>query len=1101
MEGHASEPVQVKETHIAKYDYTATDETKLSLRKDDVIMVHQKAPSGWWFGTVDGKRGWFPSNFVKPMEDYVSTPTGGTTGSLDIRCETDDGQVYYVNRITGEMHWEARLSPSTSTSINIMSPQSAGTAFTKPESSDARSINSGSAHSNPSINYYPTSMKSGSSNPLPPNWTKIDSPDGQTIYFNAVTKEMQFTFPEGPVPEEKKRRQNMPSTIVRSEKLPPYWSQKSIHDGRSYYFNYMTDESAWSLDEIDGDSGELLTAAPEIVDEISTPAQLFAQMEYNPEFHNWKAFSQTLITNVNLLNQVIKERHRLKILRQSTAMVEAVRIFLLASRMAVAPSDVRKRVRMEHGKVMISLAKAIRASSVACLVWSPPDALQCLQNVSAELLEAMRQFVIIGQQIGLIITNDDVFEATETSGKHSPDDDKEKLPSNNEILYELKFRASHINDKVKEVVETIQKSIFSEAKGVILGGIRLITTEVGDFMSAVDDYLPEYLLSHEIADEMKNRKNQLFNSISQLMSAISTATNPFAPSTAVSDIASSANEVTLSVTDLLVSVKFAIQEKELVEEGESHDSKSDEKNTRGPASVIDTDSTLSPVSPGIPKRYSSLQTSRLLQKKALDGDVSDDESSLSPEFNSLRLNIPKPNLIDYSPLSPASGKSEKAWYLGHDYNDADIVFNVDGVVKGGTLLALVERLTVHDSSDASFVQSFLLTYRSFTTTLDLFVLLQDRFLMVPPSGLNAIEFETWSKHKRNIVRLRVFNVMKTWLENYCYDDEEDCRVLKLMKHFAETVMKDEAPNTAQQLSNLVDRREEHGANMRVRTQYNTKEIPPPILPWAMTMNIKKMKFLDIDPLEVARQLTIMESSVYNKIQPIECLKKAWSDRTSNKSPNVKGMILHSNQIAGWVIRTILAETDTKKRILVLKHFISVADKCRGLNNFCTLNSILGALNSASIHRLKKTWAQVGKRADRFKELCDLMSLDRNFAKYRAALRSANPPCIPYFGLCLTDLTFIEDGSADVLKARDKAYIPEELKAALPADILAEAIEERNLINFFKHIKTAEVIRDIQQYQNEPYNLTAVKEIQDFLRESFVEGAASDKELFALSLEL
>lgn len=37
-----------------------------------------------------------------------------------------------------------------------------------------------------------------------------------------------------------------------------------------------------------------------------------------------------------------------------------------------------------------------------------------------------------------------------------------------------------------------------------------------------------------------------------------------------------------------------------------------------------------------------------------------------------------------------------------------------------------------------------------------------------------------------------------------------------------------------------------------------------------------------------------------------------------------------------------------------------------------------------------------------------------------------------------------------------------------------------MINFAKRTKVAEVLQDIQQYQNMPYNLQSVPEIQDFL---------------------
>jgi son of sevenless-like protein len=84
-----------------------------------------------------------------------------------------------------------------------------------------------------------------------------------------------------------------------------------------------------------------------------------------------------------------------------------------------------------------------------------------------------------------------------------------------------------------------------------------------------------------------------------------------------------------------------------------------------------------------------------------------------------------------------------------------------------------------------------------------------------------------------------------------------------------------------------------------------------------------------------------------------------------------------------------------------------------------------------------------------------MASSRNFAEYRDKLHKANPPCIPFLGVYLTDLTFIEDG------------IPSNLK-------------KNNLINFNKRAKTAEVIRDIQQYQNVPYSLQPVPELQEYI---------------------
>jgi son of sevenless len=118
-----------------------------------------------------------------------------------------------------------------------------------------------------------------------------------------------------------------------------------------------------------------------------------------------------------------------------------------------------------------------------------------------------------------------------------------------------------------------------------------------------------------------------------------------------------------------------------------------------------------------------------------------------------------------------------------------------------------------------------------------------------------------------------------------------------------------------------------------------------------------------------------------------------------------------------------------------------------------------------------------------------MGSTKNFGEYREALHLANPPCIPFFGKYLhinksarllissgvypTDLTFIEDGIASVIK-----------KSAL--------------INFAKRAKTAEVIRDIQQYQNVPYPLQPVPELQEYIL-SNMQAAGDVHEMYDKSL--
>ena len=50
---------------LAMHDYIPPEgSTCLSFRAGQVIHVLNRDPSGWWDGELEGKRGWFPSNFV-----------------------------------------------------------------------------------------------------------------------------------------------------------------------------------------------------------------------------------------------------------------------------------------------------------------------------------------------------------------------------------------------------------------------------------------------------------------------------------------------------------------------------------------------------------------------------------------------------------------------------------------------------------------------------------------------------------------------------------------------------------------------------------------------------------------------------------------------------------------------------------------------------------------------------------------------------------------------------------------------------------------------------------------------------------------------------
>ncbi|KAI7905568.1 ras guanine nucleotide exchange factor domain-containing protein [Cokeromyces recurvatus] len=410
-------------------------------------------------------------------------------------------------------------------------------------------------------------------------------------------------------------------------------------------------------------------------------------------------------------------------------------------------------------------------------------------------------------------------------------------------------------------------------------------------------------------------------------------------------------------------------------------------------------------------------------------------------------------------------------FLQYDYSPNEIVFTAEGSVKGGTLKALVERMTLHDYLDMNFNSTFLLTYRSFCTSMELLELLEARYNIQPPPDLLPDELEIWANKKQKLVRLRVFNVLKIWLEQYYY--EEDSIILDRLLHFTNTSIKQSLSFSAYQLERLIQKRKEVSNDIPLKKLVSTQpqDLPEPILP----RNLKKFRLLDVDPTEMARQLTLMDFKLYNAIKPVECLDKAWS--RDHSAPNIQSSIDYCNQITTWVSDEILSQSEVKKRSTLIKYWVNVAERCRVYNNFNTCMAILSAFDNSAVGRLKRTWEMVGARTNHIvAHMRKLMGANRNFNRYRALIHSVNPPCIPFLGIYLQDLTFIEDGNPNTLKT------------------------SKDFINFAKRAKTAEVIREIQQYQTMGYHFKPVEEIQTFITEN-LHSSRDEDQLYKESLKL
>jgi len=393
------------------------------------------------------------------------------------------------------------------------------------------------------------------------------------------------------------------------------------------------------------------------------------------------------------------------------------------------------------------------------------------------------------------------------------------------------------------------------------------------------------------------------------------------------------------------------------------------------------------------------------------------------------------------------------------------------LIKAATLNKLVEQLTQERDYDTEFQRAFLMTYQSFTTPERLLQKLMQRF-QVPEKRHSNNEPEI--RGSTTTIQLRVVGILKKWLELHWGDLNE--QQSENFKSFLEKQIKSTNKLLYNQLQSALQRRTNETQKARVFTEL----APEPKVSNTMIFS-PSLSLSDIDELEIARQMTILEFEMFTKIKSSELLNQAWNKpKLRHRAQNVLALINRSTEVSAWVASCIVRESKLKGRSKVMTRFIKIAEHLRKLNNFSSLMAVIAGLNNSAVFRLKFTREEVSRQYQQaYEYLMGQVTSSNGYRNYRDTLANIQPPCIPYLGVYLTDLTFMDDGSPNFLPSPK---------------------EGKDLINFAKRRLIATSLAQIQQFQLQSYNLQPVHQIITLLKTDKIrQQKLEDKDIWKLSL--
>eukprot|EP00834_Sanchytrium_tribonematis_P004723 NODE_248_length_11794_cov_0.876015.p2 type:complete len:785 gc:universal NODE_248_length_11794_cov_0.876015:4327-1973(-) len=441
------------------------------------------------------------------------------------------------------------------------------------------------------------------------------------------------------------------------------------------------------------------------------------------------------------------------------------------------------------------------------------------------------------------------------------------------------------------------------------------------------------------------------------------------------------------------------------------------KNTTSSDKESKIDSAVA-VSPGTPSEAAE----KIRHLEAMVKSLEEHRNQLQEQLIHCRTNIKKELLEQLR--SPTKEEEEQGIIIVENENALQ-------EVKGGTPSKLVQRLLQCPTYDSIFIDNFFLTYREFTTP---------QFVLDELEAFFNIIVKDQETH-RPVYEIRLRDILCHWIKNYWDDFANNVELRSKLKDIitirpmlsadkqqkvAELIKKNDTLTGIRTMATpiLLDDKSQSRLKpilpKQLAKRYGIQSENGPVeisrrIPLGDSFTIEvtvnnfntssddyRVNLLEIDAVEIARQISLIEFELFSQLKAEELIQKSWmaSDK-EKKAPNLIRMAKFSNHLIMWFVSEIVNIKDIKVRTQAIEKLILIAQALEKLRNYNGVKEVLAALSHSALHRMKKTKAGISNKIQQIhRDLNTLMSTESNFKNLRKCIREMTLPCIPFPGIII-----------------------------------------------------------------------------------------------------